>query len=288
MNSFQKILILLLLFSGSELLNAQKLSTADKLFEDYKFSKAIPIYEKLLEKDPDNKEAWLKLGDCYRLTNQTDQAERCYAHIINEPDIPSITKLHYAQALLTNGNNSKAKMWFAEFYLDDPYDTRGKDFVDAITFREKLIADSNRFTIRKININSEDADFGAVPYKDGIIFSSSRPGKNDNNIDTWTGKNFTTIYYAKGINDSFAEPEIFEQNLQIKSNNGPVCFNPSGTEMYFTRNNIEGETSIDHSKTQKLKIFSVKIDNGKFSELFIFQTIELFAFFVKVSLIKFF
>src|SRR6187549_2482706 len=100
-----KILLLILLIQlRTENSNAQGMSGADRKFENLEYSEAIPIYLKVVEKDNFNTKAWSRLGDCYRLTNQQDKAENCYSMALRDPKAPSINKLYYAKALLTNGN----------------------------------------------------------------------------------------------------------------------------------------------------------------------------------------
>ena len=275
MNRFQHILLFILLFLfGTGGLHAHNFSSADRKFNNLKYTEAIPIYQKGLQKDSTNKNAWMRLGDCYRLTNQPDLAENCYSKVVRDPQTPAKYKLYYAQALLTNGNDDKAKEWFSDYSAANPSDAVGKDFVEFIDSKYKFVQDSNRFVINKININSENAEFGAVTYDKGIVFASSRlksdPKKNK--IDPWTGKPFISMYYSIGNEDKFSEPELFTPLMQINSNNGPVTFNPNGTELFFSGNNSNEAVITDENlKTEKLSIYCIKIDpdkyrDGKFSD----------------------
>ncbi len=265
MNSLKSIL-LVLLGGLLALQTSAQFSRGEKKFNSFQYADAIPLFREAIAKDSSNIMAWNRLGDCYRLTNQIDKAEICYSKIAGRPDAPLISKFYYAQMLHTNGKHVRAKFWFKEFLLDDPNDQRSKDFIAAIDNWMLFVADSNRYAVSKININSDDADFGAIPYKDGIIFTSSRlTKKSETKRDSWTGNRFTSMYYAKGSDGMFNEPEIFAKSIQKEFNNGPICFNSNETEMYFTRNNIEvytdGNTQID-----KLKIFSIVLENGNFGK----------------------
>src|SRR5205085_9296147 len=118
--------------------------------------------KKVIEKDSTNTKAWIKLGDCYRLTNQPDKAEKCYSMAVKDSTVPSINKLYYAKTLLTNGNDDEAKKWFSAYSADNPNDEQAKDFVEFIMNKYKLVQDSNRFVIQKININTPNSEFGAI------------------------------------------------------------------------------------------------------------------------------
>ena len=263
------LLFTFLINAGIENSNAQNLSVADRKFNNLQYSEAIPIYLKGLEKDSSNTKAWIKLADCYRLTNQPNKAEQCYSMAVRDPQTPSINKLHYARTLLTNGNDDKAKQLFAEYSAENPSDQRAKDFVDFIQNKHKFVQDSNRFTIRKININTENSEFGAITFNKGIVFASSRAKKDEkkNKIDPWTGKPFISIYYSAVTEDKYEEPQLFISTLNLNSNSGPVTFNSNGTELYYSGNNSsEAVVSDENLKTEKLSIYCIKIENGKYSE----------------------
>ncbi len=275
MNHLQKILFLIFLSSTMlENSNAQNFAGADRKFNNLQYSKAIPEYVKGLQKDSTNSNAWMKLADCYRLTNQPEMAEKCYSMVMKDQQTPAIYKFYYAQTLLINGNYEQAQNWFIEYFNSNPDDEAGRDYMNAMLYKQKLVQDSNRFIIRKININSGNADFGAVQYKDGILFASSR-AKNDfkkNKIDPWTAKPFVSVYYAKGIEETFSEPELFIPAAKLNSNYGPVAYNKNTGEIYFTTNNPdEPEISTVSHKTENLCIYSMKMENGKFSRPVAFE-----------------
>jgi peptidoglycan-associated lipoprotein len=256
--------IFVLFFCGLALTSSAQFSKGEKKYQAFQYADAIPYFKEATEKDNSNLQAWMRLAECYRLTNDVVKAEDCYSKIAARQDCPPIAKFHYAQMLLTNGEHERALFWFKEYQAADPSDKRAQDFVAAIEQYDLLVADSTRYTVKKININSEDADYGAIPYKDGIIFSSSRLSKDGiKTRDSWTGNRFMSMYYAKGSDETFAQPEIFAKPAQTQYNNGPLCFNNNVTEMYFTRNNTD-DYSDDKIQVDKLKIFSIVLENGKF------------------------
>jgi len=257
-----------ILLSGTcERVHAQA-SKADERYMQYEFSKAIPKYEQILRNDSMNKDALENLGNCYRLTNQIDKAEKCYAKVVHLPGTENIYKLYYAQMLLTAEKINEAQQWFEAYRQAEPKDKRGEEFLDAINDWKKSQDQVSDYTVEPININSADGDFGAACYKDGIVFSSSRQeGGWADRKDSWTGNRYTSIYYSKRSGNGFSEPELFVPSIQTKYNNGPVCFNRNMDEMYFTRNNIEeGKVHTNAEKVVKLKIFSSKFTDGHWIE----------------------
>ena len=267
MKTLTNIFLLLIIFTlaAGNPVYSQVLTGADKYYSDFEFSKAIPKYEKMVRKDNNNKEAWAKLGNCYRLTNDTRQAERCYSNVAQ--GTISINKLYYAQALLSNGKYTEAQKWFEEYHKAEPADIRGEEFLDAMKNREKMIADDGYCKVQRLSINSEDADYGAAYFDEGIVFASSRVKSTlVNRKDSWTGDRFMSLYYAKGNETSFSNPVPFAESVQEKYNNGPVWFSRNRDEMYYTRNNSSDNNGGAKTKVHKLQIYSVKIKNGKYSE----------------------
>ena len=178
MNRLQKIFLLILLIGYSpEVLHAQLFYNADRKFRNLEYSEAIPIYSKKIQKDSTNAKAWANLGDCYRLTNQPEKAELCYSMRSKILRCQGSTSWTMPRPRWTNGKDEEAKTWFAQYYFDNPTEIRSKEIWDVITNKHKLVQDSNRFVISKININSKNAEFGAVRYKEGILFGSSMDKK---------------------------------------------------------------------------------------------------------------
>src|SRR5687768_1396480 len=58
------------------------LKAANKLYDEFSYSKAIEVYEKYLEKHEETYEAVWKLADSYRRNNRYDEAEKWYAKAV--------------------------------------------------------------------------------------------------------------------------------------------------------------------------------------------------------------
>jgi outer membrane protein OmpA-like peptidoglycan-associated protein len=233
------------------------LKQADKFYLNMAYDKAIPKYLLALKKDSMNAVQGLKLADCYRLTNNSLQAERWYAKAVKSGKCEAIHKFYYAQALMGNGKYTEARKWLEEYKVASPDDKRAENLIKSIDNINGYSEDSQNFNIEKININSPFTDFGAVQYRDGIIFISSRDRNQPiNRTHSWTGEKFLALYKAVGKDATFGEPKLFEKSIQTIYNDGPVCFNKLGNEMYLTTNNIEeGKTRRSNDGIVKLKIY---------------------------------
>ncbi len=262
----KKSLVTLLLSVFFLPLLAQKglVKKGDEHFKAMAYPSAIPYYLKALKKDSTLQDAIFRLADCYRLTNNRILAETWYAKAVQQPRVMSIQKFYYGQSLMNNGKYAQARRWMEDFLIDNKEDGRGQSFIKAIEAYQNFFADSSNYAITKLDINSTNADFGAVLHDDGIVFASSR--KRPEIIErthAWTNEPFLALYYSRGKENQFREPEMFAEKLQTRLNDGPVCFNKKGDEIYITRNNIEnGRVHKSNDKIVKLKLFMAKSKGG--------------------------
>ena len=97
-HNFKYLLLLSVCFSISVFGQTAALKKANKFFTTKAYSQAIPYYEKELKKDSSNKIILSNLGDCYRLTNNTNGQLLCYGGLI---------KSGKAEFILRSGLNRK-------------------------------------------------------------------------------------------------------------------------------------------------------------------------------------
>jgi len=259
------LVILLNLFTGLAVAQSNSpLVKAEKLYKLFAFHEAIEEYEKVLAADPTNAVAIRNIADCYRQTNNSEKAEVYYAKVVKLADAKPIDKLLYAQSLMYNAKYDDAKKIFAEYSTVASTDERAKNAMEAINKMDSFFQDSSRTRISKILVNSDKADFSPVFYREGVVFVSSREAGAKDKMHTWTGNAFLTLYYAKGKESNLRSPELFIREFQSKFNDGPVCFNKEGNEMYLTRNHETVSNKAD--KIVKLKIVKSKLVEGKWDD----------------------
>lgn len=247
------ILLLLLATAMTSVLRAQTalIRSGNRHYAALAYTKAIPFYLRALEKDSTLEEAIIKLAECYRLTNNSKQAEVWFAKAVNTPGAKPIHQFHYARSLMGNGKYKEASDWFARQSTSGNTAYLLKTIDDYIS----LYADSSAYTVNSLSINSPNADFGAVLFRDGIVFASSR--KVSGAVErrhAWTDQPFLDLYYSKGKGTSFANPVRLSSELKTKYNDGPACFSADGQSVWFTRNDADGK-SKSKDVPIKLKIF---------------------------------
>lgn len=86
-------------------------------------------------------------------------------------------------------------------------------------------------------VNSADMEFSPTFFEDGILFISSRENAFKF-IDRRLKSSTMSVFLAKrDTSGGLQKPVFFKQGINTKYHEGPLCFDVSGSEMYFTRSN---------------------------------------------------
>jgi len=267
---FLQLVISVMLVLAGMAATAQQahLQKGDEFYNRLAYSEAIPEYEKVLEKYPDLTAVKIKLADCYRMTGASEKAERWYGQIAESADAKPVYTFYYVQALMNNKKYEKAKAVLTEYQKNNPDDKRAVFAMKSIENMPVYFKDTASYKTAKPNINSENGDFCPVVFDRGVVFASSRETQAmGQKKHEWTGQPFLNLFYAEKRGSVFASPVPFATNVQIRYNDGPVCFNKKGNEIYITRNNIERSKALTRkSEAVRLKIIHAIKQDDKWKE----------------------
>ncbi len=269
------IIILAILTAWGAKTFGQSVKKADRRVTFYEYAVAIPVLEKIIEKDKDGKqEAMEMLADCYRLTNDADKAADIYSKVIKLDSINPIDYYYYGQVLRTLGKYKEAKKQFlkyAELVPDDPRGAQFAEFCDEIESWNQSAPENLVHNIA--SLNTENSDFSPVIYKNGVVFSSDRKMKKYlNPIYDWTGAPYLNFFFAgkdttaPAYDPSYAEAESFSNKLNDEYHDGTATFNSTGDVIYFTRTIKKGVKDEDKIITDRLKIYTSRQENGKWTK----------------------
>src|SRR4051812_40053336 len=73
---------------------------ANYYYNHYAYNKAIPYLEKLIASGNSSLDVYIKLGDCYRLTGNMENAAKAYAKATAVKRCSNITYLNYGVVLM--------------------------------------------------------------------------------------------------------------------------------------------------------------------------------------------
>lgn len=235
------------------------------LYDNLAYSEAVNEFTKALASKniPDAK---IKIADSYRKMNNSQKAEFWYEQVVQIPEAQPVHKLYYAHMLKRNGKYDAARIWYNNYLESMPDDNEAKVAMHSLDSIQAFNADSLRYTIELLSINSSNSisSFAPTFYAEGIVFTSDRNTSGKNRIHEWTGKPFLDLYYAKKENDVWSQPIALKGDLNGKYHEGPAAFSPDGNVIYFTRNNyLEKTTRKNNQNIVQLRIFEASNKNGE-------------------------
>lgn len=236
---FDWVFLLIPVFFFSSSPSFSQLNKANEFFQNYEFSKAIPLYAKVLKKDGKNLEALQNLGHCYRFTGDYEKAEIFFGKALEIPGHDKMMPLLYGKMLKANNKVDKAKEVFIVYATDNPGHPLAES--EAISCdKVKLWAEQTpkRFDLKLAkDINSKLSDFSPSNYGKGLVFVSERNIDNiENTAYSLTGRPFLAIYEAEQTGeDTFRKPRLFPSNINNDFHNGPITFNSTFDEGFMTR-----------------------------------------------------
>ncbi len=123
--------------------------------------------------------------------------------------------------------------------------------------------------MNEATINTDQLEFSPTFYEDGIVFISNKPLKDKEIMDKRIDKNVMSIFIARRGLDGVLKPaEPYATELTSKLHEGPLCFDKTTDNVYFTRNNIiKGRVENAKDGYTKLGIFTAERVAGKWGEV---------------------
>lgn len=244
---------------------AQDMSGKEKkaltAYEGFSFDKSIEKYEELGVISIDQKR---NLANAYWKTDQQEQAREIYAEIVITDGCTADDLYNYASLLRETEEYQKSDEWMQKFAEINVSDTRGKAYSAMPGAYEQLQKDKGQFAIKNLDINSEQQDFGAVYYKNQVVFASSREGtKSIYRRWNWNGLPFLDTYLGDIVAYDITNLQHFRKEINKKFHEGPVAFNVEGDMMIFTKNNYKEKTE---DGVTKLMLFKSQMIEGEWSK----------------------
>ena len=209
------------LFLTSNIVVAQKQSTADKLYEAKAYNEAAQLYESLLSKGYDSAEIHKSLADAYYFNSEYVKAVSHYETYINATsDVSAIYYLRFAKSLEASGNDKKAAIYYDKFSADDSSDAIAT-FSDYFTERPSIELENTL----KTNLS----EYPSTVHNKSLYFISNR--NIDKSDDNWSGKDLYTLY-KKSLDEDYEEEVVFPRLTAYHE--GSVAVDPSGERLYLT------------------------------------------------------
>lgn len=273
MKNMKKLLVIIFVFS-IQFIKAQdlELARAKRFFDKTYYSEAIVLYQKLADDKP-SQEVIKNLADSYFYTNDLVKAQRYYRLLINNysNNLDRAYYFKYAQTLKATNSTDDANAALKEYYSKSANAEDVINFEKDLKTLENVTAIGKRFEIKNLPINTPNSEFGAVKYKDNLVFAGVKlkPGWFDKKYkwDNETYLNLVTIPLTN-MNASDSIVNYFAKELKTGMHESNAVFTKDGKTMYFTRNNSKnGKKKKDDKKVSNLQIFKAELVNGKWTNI---------------------
>ncbi|MFB9079595.1 OmpA family protein [Flavobacterium procerum] len=269
----KKLIVIIFVFS-IQFINAQDQESirAKKFFERTYYSEAIILYQKLADEKP-SQEVIKNLADSYYYTNDLVKAQRYYRLLINSYSngLDREYYFRYAQTLKATNSYEDANKMLKEYFSKSANPEDISNFEKDIKTLENVTAIGKRFEIKNLPINTPNSEFGAVKYKDNLVFAGVKlkPGWFDKKYK-WDNNTYLNLVSIpiKNIFSSDSIVHYFAKELKTGMHESNAVFTKDGKTMYFTRNNSKnGKKKKDDKKISNLQIFKAELVDGKWTNI---------------------
>jgi len=278
------------MLSGIGLQGQTRLQKARELKDKYEYIAAIAMYKEYMQTGQLNTEEKRDLAGCYLLTGDTRSAEDWLGQVVSSGENTADDVLHYAEVLKTNGKYSEAEAQYKSYGKLQP--SMKEKSEQAVRSCEQALAwmgDPDYYELTNADMfNSENSDFGLIPFEGGYILTSDRKLKGrmytSEDIYGWTGKPYLQLLY---VHDKNGQKNYTEEiaNLNNRYHNGPGVVDKNTWTIYYTRTkmvkltkkplNCDPTSWYDNSTTKdyvnRLEIYYSKYADGKWDQPTIFQ-----------------
>lgn len=264
-------IIVIALAAGCILLPAKataqkELKKANRLYERLDYSLAIPYYLEHFKTNKPDAGSAARLAHCYRLNNNTKEAEAWYATAIALKNSDPENVWYYAEALKSNRKYAEAKEQYKAYGKLDPAAASRVDL--AIRACDEALAWLNAPAPYEVTneewLNSPGSEFGPVLIGNGLIFSSDRMVKGKEytkeGIHGWSGRPYIRLFYTEQEHQQNEESSFMEAKkgpmpgnaaartemtwkeammlpdiINEQFHNGPAVYDTNDHILYFTR-----------------------------------------------------
>ncbi|WP_281631810.1 OmpA family protein [Flavobacterium luteolum] len=269
----KKLLVIVFVFSIQFIsAQSQELSRAKRFFDKTYYSEAIVLYQKLADEKP-SQEVIKNLADSYFYTNDLVKAQRYYRLLVSSysNNLDREYYFRYAQTLKATNRDDDANANLKEYYAKSANSEDLANFEKDLKTLENVTAIGKRFEIKNLAINTPNSEFGAVKYKEDLVFAGVKlkPGLFDKKYK-WDNETYLNLVSVplKNINSADSIVHYFAKELKTGMHESNAVFTKDGKTMYFTRNNSKnGKKKKDDKKISNLQIFKAELVDGKWTKI---------------------
>lgn len=179
------------------------------------------------------------IAECYRLVNNSRNAETWYKLAVRSAATRPEAQLWYAASLKKNGKYKQAIEELKKYKQIAPSDAKADQEIRACELAIEWQENPEAYKIDEIkDLNSRESDFGPSFGRDdfGVVyFTSSREDATGNKTHGATGQGYTDIFESRLDKKSKWSTPVPVDLINSEFEDGTPCFTGDYKELYFTR-----------------------------------------------------
>lgn len=241
---YLSLIISMLAFSSCSL--SRRLKKAEQKYEIGEYYNAALIYKRILTKIPSNNkdlqaQVAFKMGNCYRLINNTIRADAAYTKAIRYKIKDGTAYLFYGEILRKTRKYNEAKSFYQKYLDYDENNTWASNALFSSDNAKEWFKVESPFIVKPAHqFDSRKGEFcPVIGDEDGsaIYLSSSRENiATGAKISKITGQRNNDIFIIKkNSSGKWDDPTPLPTEINSEYDEGACCFSPDGKTMYFTQ-----------------------------------------------------
>lgn len=185
------------------------LSRADREYKSMSYLSAASLFEEAVKDNSLGEQEMLaakaKLAYSYRQLKDSENTERVLREMIsgygeNLPEEYENNYLYFAQALASNGKYKEAQETYEKYSTLSAGNEDGPSFAKLYNNVALLTKNAGSYKVERLDLNTSDADFSPMYYKEGIVFVSGRTeAKGIKRVFNWDQTPFLDLYYLDDL-----------------------------------------------------------------------------------------
>lgn len=264
------VALLLAALALAPAVQAQKMKTrmAERSAEVFDYPTMAKIYADVDAHGKASTDDLRRLAFAYKRMGRMDLAEGTYRKLTAGATPAAQDMLSLADVLRANGKYDEAITWYTKYLAQNPDDTRAKGYADHPDMFNRLMRDSTRSKVRKLGINSPEADLGPAVMDDLLLFSSARgEGVGGRRVYQWDDQPYLNVYSALLKGQDASEPMVMRKDVNSRYHDGTATYDSAAHRLYFTRNNyVNGKLRKSDKGELNLGIYYSDVVLGEYNQ----------------------
>ncbi len=231
-----------MIMSQNVLAQKRKAERAYAAFSAGEYYEAIDLFKDAYTKTKEKEvkaDLLFMVAECYRITNDSKNAETWYKKAVKAPFIKPEAQLMYAETLKKNGKYDLAIPEFRSYKQIAPTDARADIGIRSCELANEWMAKPENYVVEDIkDLNSRESDFSPVFARDDfsmLLFTSSREDASGNKKHGATGQSFTDIFETRLDKKGKWSIPVPAEGINTEFEEGTPSLTGDFKELYFTR-----------------------------------------------------